>query len=124
MAESNFVESGGRGRSLLGQMGETPQIPRGRGAGTNPRNRFEATEIVVDLDAELPEEERPAPRTRFYDDASESAVTFYEFALYFRDQLAVRNALFLDGTVSEIFVPELNRHGIGWFGPIVGVVQR
>lgn len=55
---------------------------------------------------------------------SESAVTFYEFALYFRDQLAVRNALFLDGTVSEIFVPELNRHGIGWFGPIVGVVQR
>ncbi len=55
---------------------------------------------------------------------SDDAVTFFEFALFFRDQLGVRNALFLDGTVSEIFAPDLNRRGIGWFGPIVGVVRR
>ena len=55
---------------------------------------------------------------------SDDAVTFYEFALFFRDQLGVWNALFLDGTVSEIFAPDLNRRGIGWFGPIVGVVER
>ena len=55
---------------------------------------------------------------------SDDTVTFYEFALFFRDSLGVRNALFLDGTVSEIFAPDLNRRGIGWFGPIVGVVQR
>jgi uncharacterized protein YigE (DUF2233 family) len=31
---------------------------------------------------------------------SDDAVTFWEFALFFRDSLGVRNALFLDGTVS------------------------
>lgn len=55
---------------------------------------------------------------------SENTVTFYEFALLFRDRLDVRDALFLDGSVSEIYVPALNRRGIGWFGPIVGVVER
>ena len=55
---------------------------------------------------------------------SESSVTFYEFALLFRDRLGVRDALFLDGSVSEMFVPALNRAGLGWFGPIIGVVER
>lgn len=55
---------------------------------------------------------------------SENAVTFWEFALMFRDRLGVRDALFLDGSVSEIYAPELNRRGLGWFGPILGVVER
>lgn len=55
---------------------------------------------------------------------SDDAVTFYEFALLFRDRLGTDNALFLDGSVSEIYVPALNRPGLGWFGPIVGVVER
>jgi len=55
---------------------------------------------------------------------SEEPVTFWEFALLFRDRLGVRDALFLDGSVSEIYSPELNRRGFGWFGPIVGVVER
>lgn len=55
---------------------------------------------------------------------SENAVTFYEFALLFRDRLDASDALFLDGSVSEIYAPALNRHGLGWFGPIVGVVAR
>ncbi|MGD9740961.1 MAG: phosphodiester glycosidase family protein [Bauldia sp.] len=53
-----------------------------------------------------------------------NAVTFYEFALMFRDALGVRNALYLDGSVSAMFAPALNRQGAGWFGPILGVVER
>lgn len=55
---------------------------------------------------------------------SDDAVTFYEFALMFRDALLVRNALYLDGSVSAMFAPALNRQGAGWFGPILGVVER
>ena len=55
---------------------------------------------------------------------SESTVTFYEFALLFRDRLGIRDALFLDGSVSEMYVPALNRTGLGWFGPIIGAVER
>ena len=55
---------------------------------------------------------------------SENTVTFYEFALLFRDRLEVRDALFLDGSVSALWAPMLNRAEFGWFGPIVGVVER
>ena len=55
---------------------------------------------------------------------AESPVTFYEFARLFRDRLVVLDALFLDGSVSEIYMLELNRHGLGWFGPMLGVVER
>lgn len=55
---------------------------------------------------------------------SETTVTFFEFALLFRDRLGVRDALFFDGSVSEIYIRELNRAGLGWFGPMVGVVER
>ncbi len=55
---------------------------------------------------------------------SETPVTFWQFALFYRDRLGVRDALFLDGSVSEMYVPALNRHGLGWFGPILGVVER
>ena len=55
---------------------------------------------------------------------TETPVTFWEFALFYRDRLGVRDALFLDGSVSEMYVPALNRHGLGWFGPMLGVVER
>jgi uncharacterized protein YigE (DUF2233 family) len=55
---------------------------------------------------------------------SDAAVTFYEFATLFRDEIGVPNALFLDGQVSRIFAPELRRNEIGAdLGPIVGVVE-
>ncbi len=55
---------------------------------------------------------------------SDAAVTFYEFATLFRDEIGVPNALFLDGQVSRIFAPELKRNEIGAdLGPIVGVVE-
>ena len=46
----------------------------GRGATVNPPNRFEQLHLEPDPDAQpdFPEEERVAPRTEFYADASES----------------------------------------------------
>jgi DNA repair photolyase len=45
----------------------------GRGATLNPPNRFEA--VHVEADPDLPQEERPHPRTQFYFDATESLLT-------------------------------------------------
>jgi DNA repair photolyase len=45
----------------------------GRGAAINPPNRFEAAHVEIDPD--LPPEERPNPKTQFYFDATESLLT-------------------------------------------------
>jgi uncharacterized protein YigE (DUF2233 family) len=53
---------------------------------------------------------------------SESPVTFYEFASFFRDSLHCREALYLDGTISSLYVASLNREDRGSdMGPILGV---
>ena len=56
---------------------------------------------------------------------SDDAVTFHEFARYFRDHLGDPNALFLDGSISSLYAPELDRAD-SWFpmGPIVAAVSR
>jgi len=55
---------------------------------------------------------------------SDTAVTFHDFATLFRDTIGVPNALFLDGQISRIYAPEVNRNEIGAdLGPIVGVVE-
>src|SRR5882724_4165753 len=46
---------------------------RGRGARSNPPNRFERLHVEPDPDA--PPEERPHPRTEFFFDATESVLT-------------------------------------------------
>ena len=54
---------------------------------------------------------------------SDQTVTFHEFGRIFRDDLNLPNALFLDGSVSRLHAPQLNRSDFGrWLGPIVGVV--
>ncbi len=56
---------------------------------------------------------------------AEQPVTFDAFARLFRDGLGCRNALFLDGSVSSLYAPELNRDDeIEPIGPIVGVVRQ
>lgn len=55
---------------------------------------------------------------------SHDRVTFWDFALFFRDRLGARDALYLDGSVSSIYAPQLDRQGGGWFGPILGIVER
>jgi uncharacterized protein YigE (DUF2233 family) len=56
---------------------------------------------------------------------SDSAVSFHDLATLFRDRLACRNALFLDGTISSLHAPEIGRSDFIWpVGPIIAVVER
>jgi uncharacterized protein YigE (DUF2233 family) len=56
---------------------------------------------------------------------SEEGVTFYEFASLFRDRLGCDNALFLDGSVSDVYAPEVGRTiSFSTFGPMIGIVDR
>jgi uncharacterized protein YigE (DUF2233 family) len=55
---------------------------------------------------------------------ADEPVNFDLFARLFRDGLGCANALFLDGTVSSLYAPELNRDDeLQPIGPIVGVVK-
>ena len=54
---------------------------------------------------------------------SDEPVNFDTFARLFRDSLSCKNALFLDGSVSSLYAPELDRDDeLAPIGPIVGVV--
>jgi uncharacterized protein YigE (DUF2233 family) len=56
---------------------------------------------------------------------ADEPVTFDAFARLFRDGLSCQNALFLDGSISSLYAPDLNRDDEpGPIGPIVGVVRR
>jgi len=55
---------------------------------------------------------------------SDSYVNFHAFARLFRDHLDCRNALFLDGSISSLYAPEIGRRdGFFVLGPIVGLVK-
>lgn len=54
---------------------------------------------------------------------SDRAVTFHRFARFFRDALGAPNALYLDGSISRLFVPAQGRADFGLpMGPIIGLV--
>jgi len=56
---------------------------------------------------------------------SDTAVTFHEFARFFRDTADCPNALYLDGAISRVFSADLGRNDPGLrMGPIVGVVKK
>lgn len=56
---------------------------------------------------------------------SRDEVSFGRFARFFRDGLHCRDALFLDGHVSSLWAPELNRQDRGAaLGPMVVVLNR
>jgi uncharacterized protein YigE (DUF2233 family) len=65
----------------------------------------------------------PSPNTAVFV-ISESPVTFHEFAVYFRESLGCREALYLDGSVSSLYAPRLGRAD-RWspMGPIIGVTR-
>jgi prepilin-type processing-associated H-X9-DG protein len=55
---------------------------------------------------------------------SDNAVTFWEFASLFKDDLKTRNALFFDGSVSSLYAPEVSRYdGFLPLGPMVGAIE-
>jgi uncharacterized protein YigE (DUF2233 family) len=61
---------------------------------------------------------------RAYFVISDNAVTFWEFASLFRDELKTDNALFFDGSISSLYAPELGRNdGFLPLGPMVGAVE-
>jgi uncharacterized protein YigE (DUF2233 family) len=56
---------------------------------------------------------------------SDDPVSFGRFARLFRDELGCTDALFLDGTVSSLWAPEMNRRDAGApLGPIAVVSER
>jgi uncharacterized protein YigE (DUF2233 family) len=56
---------------------------------------------------------------------SNEPVTFHEFGRLFRDVLDTPDALYLDGSVSRLWAPEIGRQDFGRaMGPILGTVRR
>lgn len=54
---------------------------------------------------------------------SGARVNFHSFARLFRDELGTPNALFLDGSISRLYAPGIDRNDQGFpMGPIVGLV--
>ena len=55
---------------------------------------------------------------------SNKRVNFYDFAAFFKSYLGCDNALYLDGAISEMYVPELKRYQKGGnYGAIIGIVE-
>ena len=51
-----------------------------------------------------------------------SAITFYDFAMIFKEKFHCRQALFLDGAISKMFIgQQLNESD---FGPMIEVVKK
>lgn len=55
---------------------------------------------------------------------SRGEVSFGQLARYFRDELKVANALYLDGAVSSLWDPATGRQDKGRVGPIIVVTKR
>lgn len=56
---------------------------------------------------------------------ADDPVTFHEFATFFRDEMQTPNALFLDGSISRLYAPAMQRDDAGAaMGPIVGVIAH
>lgn len=53
---------------------------------------------------------------------SNGSVNFYDFAVYFRDQLGVEEALYLDGGISKLLAPDMGRMEDGEFAGILAVL--
>ncbi len=55
---------------------------------------------------------------------SDAPLSFYLFARFFIDELACREALYLDGSISSLYAPQVGREDDGRdLGPMFGVVQ-
>ena len=55
---------------------------------------------------------------------SDGWVNFHSFARLFRDHLKAPNALFLDGSISSLYAPDVGRSdGFAPLGPIVALVK-
>ncbi|CAB1212553.1 phosphodiester glycosidase family protein [Acinetobacter bouvetii] len=56
---------------------------------------------------------------------SNTAVSFYQFALFFQKKLQVQNALYLDGTISSAYIPQLKRADSHFnLGPMIAYIDQ
>ena len=55
---------------------------------------------------------------------SRQPVSFYDLAALFRDKLQCRDALYLDGAISEFYVPGIKYKVPQTFGPMIGIVAK
>ncbi len=56
---------------------------------------------------------------------AEGFVTFHQFARLFRDEFGADNALFLDGSMSSLYAPDLGRlDALRPMGPIIGAIAE
>lgn len=56
---------------------------------------------------------------------SQQRVNFYEFAQFFKEGLQVEQALYLDGSISSIYAPTINRYDRAFkLGPMVGYIEQ
>jgi len=56
---------------------------------------------------------------------SNEPVNFYSFGMLFKEQLGCENALYLDGTISQFYIPEVGRYdSTGRFGCMIGVCKK
>ncbi len=55
---------------------------------------------------------------------SNTTLSFGQLARFYRDELKVKNALFLDGNVSSLWDPASDRLDRGIIGPIIAVTKR
>jgi uncharacterized protein YigE (DUF2233 family) len=54
---------------------------------------------------------------------SQSWVNFYDFAAFFKDVLHCPNALYLDGNISGLYVPNSSFDSMGDYAGMIGIVQ-
>lgn len=62
--------------------------------------------------------------TELYLAISEEPVNFYNFAALFKDRLGCREALYLDGAISKLYIPRLNRRDDGEFTGMLAITPR
>lgn len=56
---------------------------------------------------------------------SNEPVCFYDFASVFKEVFYCENALYLDGAISRMYIPQLNRHELGGdFGAMIGITSK
>ncbi|MCK4636227.1 MAG: phosphodiester glycosidase family protein [Candidatus Moranbacteria bacterium] len=55
---------------------------------------------------------------------SNELVTFYNFALFFKEDLNCKNALYLDGAISEMYVSEQRKNVKNKFSVMIGIVDE
>ena len=56
---------------------------------------------------------------------SNQPVNFFDFASLFRERFGCENALYLDGAISKMYLPALDRADLGGnLGPLIGILPR